>query len=161
MKAHFYLFKLLIILITVTIGCGSTEEDPPIPEAEEIVIEGRYVGGWSSVTPGNTYNNIPISAIIKPSGTSGAEEGNYEGEFFFTAVHTSCCNSGKNDGSLVIKIEDNKVTKFEYTDILPSCNGLFTGSGTIDKNGKFFIQFTGSDCEGEHQSASLNLTKST
>jgi len=143
------IWVLLIGLMIFSSSCKSDDmEEPPKEEMEmkERMIAGDRIGDWSSVTPLNTYNKIPISAKI----TATSDPNIFEGEFFFTAAFVSCCGSGVNDGTLTFHIDGNEITEFVYNDILPNCNGTFEGTGTISEKGVISITFEGSDCEGDH-----------
>lgn len=150
------LFKLLTLLFLITsstYSCANNEDAPTEPPQKEINIVGDHVGNWSSVTPSNTYTRIPASARI----VSTNDPNRFVGQFFFTASFVSCCNSGDNDGSLEIILDGNKITSFTYNDILPNCNGNFSGTGEISETGDITINFTGSDCEGEHNNGVLRF----
>ena len=144
---------ILIAFLVLGLSC-KTDDDTAMPEPEaEQSIAGQYTGTWSSVTPLNTYNQIPASARIQATDNPNR----FIGQFYFTSSFVSCCNSGDNDGSLVIDVDGSMITSFTYTDVIPNCNGSFNGTGTISESGVITINFTGSDCEGEHTDGVLIL----
>ena len=153
-------FKLTFFsccLLTMIFSCGGDEEDVNVTEGESSNdgIAGRYVGGWTSDPPTSSkYEGISISAIF-----TEVREGEFAGEFFFTSSYKSCCGDNPNDGTLSMFVVGNEITSWRYVDQIPNCNGIFEGSGTVADDGRLLIEFTGSDCEGEHADASLFLRK--
>ncbi len=144
---QFFLVGISFSLLLTS--CGGEED-----QAVEDTISGRYVGGWNSNPPtSNIYENYPISAIV-----TLVSENEYEGEFFFTNSHVSCCGS-ENDGTIKMSISGTSITSWTYDDRVRGCFGEFMGSGTIESDGRLFIDFTGGDCEGEHADAFLFLRK--
>ena len=135
---------LLMAWLCLFNSCKSDEVEAIIEE--EATIAGNYTGSWSSVNPQSTYDGLAISARV----TETSNPNIFDGEFFFTSSYVSCCNSGVNDGTLRFVVDGNNITEFIYNDILPNCNGTFTGTGTINDNGSIRIEFTGFDCEGDH-----------
>lgn len=160
---------LIFSFCLVGISCqnkGDEEVVEPVPESEPepepelapapVTFAGNYVGGWWSNPPTErTYANEPASAIFR----AGDSDTTWVGEFFFTRIFESCCGSGPNDGTLSFNLVDSVITNFKYMDIIPGCNGLFEGTGIINKSGTVIINFTGSDCEGEHEEARMEFTK--
>jgi hypothetical protein len=157
MKTLITRYSFLIITI-VFISCKSDDDTSTPPEMEETInftnIEGDYVGKWSSTTPLNTYDRIPMSMRI----TASDIPGKFRGQFFFTASFVSCCNSGSSDGSILIEVEENTIKSFVYNDILPNCNGRFEGDGFINENGEISISFAGNDCEGDHTGGLIRMS---
>ncbi|MEO0572795.1 MAG: hypothetical protein AAF039_13900 [Bacteroidota bacterium] len=151
------IFFLILGSSLLTWSCGSSDDDSSVtPEESEVqTLEGNYAGAWSSITPLNNYQGIPISAKI----TATSDPNVFRGEFFFTSNLISCCNSGANDGTLNITIDGDDVTEFVYRDVIPSCNGNFNGTGTTANNDTLTINFIGADCEGDHENGSLVLNK--
>ncbi|MEO9966393.1 MAG: hypothetical protein ABJF11_11425 [Reichenbachiella sp.] len=149
-------FVLIIFLASTFVSCGNEdgESDPVKEETEDISLEEKYSGTWSSTLPNKVYDKIAVSFILTPDEDSNT----WTGEFFFTAGYTACCDGGKNNGTLELVIEDNVITSFEYDDTVPGCGGTFTGSGVVDGD-ILDIDFTGSDCEGEHTQGKMQLTK--
>ncbi len=136
---------LASLLIALNSSCKSDDN------AEGEVTNGQgiarnYQGTWSSTLPSKTYENLAISARVNETDDPKV----FKGEFFFSATLTSCCNSGENDGLLTFEIDGKTVTKFRYDDRVLSCSGIFEGTGSIGDDGKITINFSGSDCEGEH-----------
>ncbi len=151
--------KLLLvsIILLLSINMCSCSEDKTMNDSvkeEEFPIE-KFVGHWTSELPSlnKKYDEIPISAKIKKN-----KEGEYTGEFFFTTVFVTCCNSGINDGVINFKVSNGNVTKFIYNDKIKNCNGTFEGTGTFD-NKELIIDFDGNDCEGKHEKGKLVLRK--
>ena len=149
---HFFVVTLTSIMLFSS--CSGDDEEQQVVE-ETNTVEGRYVGGWNSNPPtANVYENEPISAIITMSG-----ENEFTGEFFFSNAHVPCCGGDGNNGTIMMSIDGTTITSWSYDDTIPGCPGRFMGSGTIASDGRLLIDFTGSDCEGEHADASLFLRK--
>ena len=147
---------LPILIVFLLLGSSCKTDDNTTntePDMEEQTIAGDYSGRWSSITPLNTYDQIPASIRIQAT----ADPNRFIGQFYFTSSFVSCCNSGDSDGSITIDIEGSTITSFTYTDIIPNCNGSFSGTGTISDSGTITINFTGSDCEGEHTGGVLRF----
>ncbi len=151
--------KLLLAstILLISINMCSCSEEKTVNDSikEEEFIEEKYVGHWTSELPSlnKKYDEIPISAKIKKN-----KEGEYTGEFFFTAVFITCCNSGLNDGDISFKVSNGSVIKFTYNDKIKNCNGTFEGTGTFN-NKELIIDFNGDDCEGKHENGKLVLRK--
>lgn len=139
-------------LITFT-GC-KTEEDVPLPTIVEKDFENKYRGTWTSATPTATFTAVVISAILIPVG-----DNNLSGELFISHSFVSCCSSGNNDGTVSIQFDGNQITSFSYADTIINCTGFFSGTGTIKTDGSLSINFTGSDCDGEHSNGVMILNK--
>lgn len=149
---------LLALAISTSILSCSKEEDEIIELIEEEIetpsSEVKYSGHWSSTLPQKTYDKISISLKITPEEDSNS----WTGEFFFTAGYVPCCNGEANNGTLTLTIENDVVTSFKYDDTIPGCPGIFEGSGQINED-ILEINFSGSDCEGEHKDGKMVLTK--
>jgi hypothetical protein len=115
-----------------------------LPENGEPDVSGSYIGEWN----GNLgFEGVPVSAKIN---RVSAEVSDYEGEFFISTNFTSCCNSGANDGTITLSVENNMIVDFEWIDVIPNCNGTFIGTGQIMSNGDVELSITGHDCDGNH-----------
>jgi hypothetical protein len=115
-----------------------------LPENGEPDVSGNYVGEWN----GNLgFEGVPVSAKIN---RVSPEVNDYDGEFFISTNFTSCCNSGANDGTITLSVENNTIVDFEWIDVIPNCNGIFIGTGEIMPNGDIELSITGQDCDGSH-----------
>ena len=137
----------LAFISFAVISCSSDEApiENPEPEVEETLV-GSYNGTWNSTTPSVTFTDFPISfefTNVNPDETS------ISAVFYAGLNLTSCCGSA-NDGTASIGLNGNEITSFSLTSTVVDCAGTFTGSGTIDSQGNFIIDFTGSDCDGDH-----------
>ena len=140
---------LSILVIALALSCsGSDDADVDSTPEQAVGFKGDYSGTWNSTTPSITYTDYPISITIEQERKSG-EEITLTGPFYATASQTSCCGS-VDDGSVVIKIVDQTITSFTFVDRIVGCTGNFAGSGTIGSNGDLIIEFTGTDCDGDH-----------
>ncbi|MEM8893506.1 MAG: hypothetical protein AAGC88_02945 [Bacteroidota bacterium] len=155
-------FLSLFTMCFITTSCGDDEDEPtpePIveePEPTAPTFDGRYSGGWwSNAANGSVYTNIPASMTI----AAGSSETEWIGEFFYTSNHVSCCSTAANDGTISFTMVDNVITNFSYIGNLPGCPGNFQGEGEVTAEGRIIIQLTGSDCEGEHSGARIELSK--
>lgn len=141
-----YIFGVLMVL-----GACSSDNEETIEAVEDnsqsITILGNYIGTWNSTTPTATFTDFPISMRITQLNQAQTMA---SGEFFATSGFTSCCNSGDNDGTVTLTLNDGLITSFTYTDIIPDCTGTFEGTGTFENNNTLTIDFTGNDCDGEH-----------
>ncbi|MGL1888085.1 MAG: hypothetical protein OCD76_16335 [Reichenbachiella sp.] len=167
-----FLFKikrvLYLILLTFLLSNCSNDDDKVIIEDKEeeqkevddeifTLSVGSYSGLWnSSASNGSVYTNLDITAKI-----TQIEDGQITGLLYISSDFTSCCgSSGGNDGPLSFAILDNEVSDFKWDDIIPDCNGTFTGAGTIVDHDSFSIQINkGEDCEGTHSNTSIRLSK--
>lgn len=154
-------YVLGLAILASCFAC-SEDEEPAVPvvpekEAEEETFEGKYVGGWwSNATNGSVYVNIAASAIIKKTD----DETKWVGEFFYSRNHTSCCSSNANDGTISFTLIDGVISEFQYDGTIPGCSGDFSGEGEVNDSGKITIVLTsGSDCEGDHSDARIELSK--
>ncbi|SMD38560.1 hypothetical protein SAMN04488029_3805 [Reichenbachiella faecimaris] len=143
------LYKILgvIVISAIIMSCDDSSDSKEMEdEIDDLILaEGNYRGSWTSETESASFNGLAISArITKTSNNS------FSGEFFISSNYTSCCGSGDNDGTIVFKVAEEKINDFAWYDIIPSCNGLFEGAGEITSYNKFRIEFTGSDCDGDH-----------
>lgn len=146
-------YRLILFILPFIFSFCSEKKDDVQKVAD---FTGNYSGGWWSNPPTeNNYVNIPASLRL----TEVKNDTLWTGEFFFTRSFNSCCKSGSNDGKISMTIKDSVITKFVYNDIIPNCNGTFEGSGKIDSSGTIMINFTGSDCEGEHKGGKLEVKK--
>jgi len=150
MKRTITINKWLFILAIGVIGCSTDE----LPKVEEATLDGKYTGSWSSITPTATFTSVPISAILVLSGPT-----NLSGDFFVSSSFVSCCNSGSNDGTINMVIDEKVITSFTYTDNVKDCTGFISGQGIIKDDGSFLITFTGRDCDGQHSDGVLILSK--
>lgn len=144
---------LYIFLLIIICSCseGNSSEEPVMEEQNEVAtLEGRYVGTWNSNTDLDiTYTDYAISAEFEFSNTSKTR---LTGAFFATSSFSSCCNSGDNDGTMFLNLDGDTITSFNLNDVIPECTGTFSGSGSIISKSPYTIQidFTGSDCDGNH-----------
>ena len=148
MKKIYSLNKILMFMALVLLGCKSDD----VQLLEDTGLSGKYTGTWSSVTPTATFAGTSISAILELSGDR------LSGEFFVSSTFSSCCG-GINDGSLSMLVDGDQVTAFEYNDTIIDCSGYFSGTGFIREDGAIFINFTGSDCDGQHTDGLMLLNK--
>lgn len=147
-----YRIVRIILLVTFSmpiLSCGSDD-----PASDELVLTtGDYTGKWNSTTATAKFTNLSISARIKE-----VSAGKFEGALFISNNFTSCCNSGKDDGAIHFTVNGTTITDFVWDDIIPDCTGTFMGTGTITSNNGFRIEFTGTDCDGDHV-GDLTLSK--
>jgi hypothetical protein len=148
---------LLIIMILFLAACssGGSDDDGPIvinPPIDNPIddpingdLAGGYKGTWTSVTPTTSFNGFPISARF----TSNADETRLTGEFFAASGFKVCCSTGDNDGTMAMDINGTTISNFTFNDVITNCSGNFIGSGIISGI-EFIIDFTGTDCDGEH-----------
>lgn len=146
----FYAIPFFTLLFIYTIACSSSDDSNEMAQnpEQEVGFKGNYSGTWNSTTPSITYTDYPVSITIEQERESGGEI-TLTGPFYATANQVSCCGS-PDDGSVVIKIVENQITSFTFTDRIVDCTGSFTGSGQVSANGTLVIDFTGTDCDGEH-----------
>lgn len=133
----------LLLLITLSVSILSCSESEEVT-TELVLSEGNYKGAWNSSTPTATFSNVAISAKI-----TEVSDGKYEGSFYISNNFTSCCG-GTNDGTISFAISEEKISDFVWDDTIPNCTGTFTGDGAITSKNNLRINFTGSDCDGNH-----------
>ena len=146
---------LLLLLFPVLWSCGDDDDDNDTDDMDPknlVITEGDYVGRWVSTADVQSFN-VAISAKI-----SEASSGKFSGQFFISSNFTSCCNSGADDGTITFNVSEDKISSFIWDDVIPNCEGTFTGEGTIIGEDSFRIDFTGNDCDGDH-TGSLTLSK--
>lgn len=146
-KTVFLLFASIIVL-----SCSSDDSSPEQEQNEEkeVTLEGDYVGTWNSSTDMDiVYSDFGISAKFKFANSTNER---LSGEFFATTGFNSCCNSGDNDGTMIINLDGDNITSFSFNDIITDCTGTFSGNGSITSKNPFTLQidFTGNDCDGNH-----------
>lgn len=150
MKKQFLFSTWAICLIFLLFSCGS-DDNGSDPEMDEEMMEqtlsGNYTGTWNSVTPSVTFTDFPISATFTENPSNPDL---ITAAFFATSNFTSCCSTNSNDGTMIFNLDDNTITSFSFVDTIVDCEGNFSGDGIIDNSGRFIIDFTGSDCDGEH-----------
>ncbi len=146
-------FLTIIIMLTLdSFNKKSCKDSNGI--SKQLTIEpGDYKGLWNSKTINRTFENLPISATIKEVG-----RGKFEGLFFISNNLTSCCNSGESDGTISFTIEKGVINDFIYNDIIPNCNGSFTGNGKIALKNLILVHIQGKDCDGNH-TGTITLSK--
>ena len=142
--------KWLVLAAIILTGCSSEE----VIEVKEQTLSGKYTGSWSSSTPTATFTGVSVSAILTLGGTEFLG-----GEFFVSSSFVSCCDSGSNDGTLAMNLDGKVITSFSYNDTITDCSGFFNGDGIIRDDGSLLINFTGTDCDGEHTDGVLLLRK--
>ncbi len=126
------------------------------------ILKGSYTGSWTD----NLYTDFQVSFAIEGS------NGDYDGEFFYTAGFRSCCNgAGENDGTVSISSNFDQITRFRYNQFLSqftgvngtnyqNCSGNYSGSGTFNfQTNVMEIEFSGSDCEGGHTGGILVMKR--
>lgn len=150
MKLFKITFFLVLPLVTF-LSCSDDDSSEEVKEeVKEITLEGDYVGTWNSNTDKDiTYTDFGISAKFIFANTTKTR---LSGEFFATTGFNSCCESGPNDGTMLINLEGDDITSFSFKDIITDCTGNFTGKGSITSKSPFTLQidFTGNDCDGNH-----------
>lgn len=124
-------------------SCGSDEATEPA--MEPITIPGDYTGVWNSRTETASFSNVLISARISETGTN-----QYSGPFFITPNFVSCCGGPGNDGTITFTVEEDSLLNFVYDDVIPNCEGTFTGKGIIHADGTLQLTIAGTDCDGTH-----------
>ena len=144
----------LIVAILFFTACGSDSDDPiTVTPPVSTTLAGDYSGTWDSTTPTASFFGVDVSARL----TSNAQETRLSGPFFISPNLEPCCGA-TNDGRIVIELDGNTITSFTYTDAIPGCTGNVSGTGEIISTGALVIDFTGTDCDGEH-TGELVLTK--
>ncbi len=139
-------------MIFLFITSCSSDDSAPVEEQEEqkeITLEGDYTGTWNSTTDMDiTFTDYIVSARFEFSNTAKTK---LRGEFFATPSFTSCCNNN-NDGTMLLNLDGDTISSFSFNDIITNCEGNFTGKGSITSKTPFTLEidFTGSDCDGQH-----------
>jgi hypothetical protein len=146
MKAYFKIF-IVIGLISLFASCKevNSKQTKEVVSNGFTLTSGNYTGLWNSESTKRTFTDLPVSATINE-----VASGQFTGGFFISNNFTSCCNSGENDGVISFTIDNNMLSDFKYDDIIPNCNGLFIGSGTLLEDNSIIINVTGNDCDGDH-----------
>lgn len=144
-----FIFLFPIILIT---SCSNDEGSDEEKEEEqmEITLEGDYLGLWNSTTDtGETFNDFPVSAKIS---FANIAETKLRAEFFATSSFRSCCKDDGNDGTMNMDLNGDEITSFRFNDQIVDCSGSFAGTGSVTSKSPYTIKidFSGSDCDGEH-----------
>lgn len=126
---------------------NSIDEVPSMDHGTTVftIDEGDYIGLWNSRTTSVTFTDLPISARV--SYVSG---NNYTGELFITDHFESCCNSVDSDGIMSFNISKNSIEAFSWVDVIPNCEGIFTGTGVLLSYSNLKIDIIGNDCDGDH-----------
>jgi hypothetical protein len=145
------LFKITFFLVFPLITFQSCSDDDSSNEEEqeevkEITLEGDYSGTWNSTTDMDiTYTNFAISAKFR---FANADKTRLSGEFFARSSST-----GDNDGTMLINLDGDSISSFSFNDTLEGCTGTFSGSGSITSKDPYTLQidFTGNDCDGNHE----------
>lgn len=139
---------ILFFTLVQLSACSSNDVTPQVVDDDTpATLGGKYTGGWTSTTQYTSFSSYPISIDLVLS----ADKTKMSGDFYATGNFTSCCNSGASDGKIVLAMDGDIITDFSYDDIIPNCMGRFYGSGVIIKaNGNLIIDFTGTDCDGDH-----------
>ncbi len=141
----------LVLLVTTTAILSCSEDE--VANAPLTLSEGNYTGLWNSNTGSASFSNLKISARITEPTT-----GSFQGTFFISGNYTSCCG-GVDDGTISFRVSDTNIADFVWDDTISGCTGTFSGSGAITAKDALRIQFTGTDCDGNH-TGSLTLSKS-
>ena len=145
-KSVFYLIKSFQILtLLLFVSCSKNDDsNNSEPNSPANIPEDAYIGTWTSTTStGASFTGFPVYAILIYNSDNTA----VNGEFF---VSPKTYNSSINDGTIVMQLEGSTVTSFFLNDTLLNCTGMFNGTGQIASDGTFIINFTGTDCDGEH-----------
>jgi len=148
-------YLLLICIIISFSSCNqkdSKDKGNPV-ENEYTLTSGNYTGFWNSTATNTSFTDLPVSASVNE-----VAPGKFEGGFYISNNFASCCNSGDNDGIISFTIDNNILSNFKYDDIIPNCNGLFTGSGSVLSNNSIKIDIVGTDCDGDH-TGTITLSK--
>lgn len=148
MKNTIYIFLSIILFYSCSSSDDGADEEQK-EEVKEVTLEGDYVGTWNSTTDQDiVYTDYAVSAKFKFSGTNKAI---LTGVFFATSGFSSCCGAD-NDGTMTVNLDSDTITSFNFNDTIIGCTGNFTGTGSISSKNPFTIQidFTGDDCDGEH-----------
>ena len=147
-KSYIY----ISFFMAICLSCSSDNESGDIPEEEQnlVTLEGDYIGTWNSTTDLDiTYTDFGISAKFSFANGSNTR---LRGEFFATTSFSSCCDSGINDGTMVLDLDGDDITSFSFNDIITNCTGTFSGTGSVTSKTPYTISidFTGEDCDGNH-----------
>ena len=108
--------------------------------------------GGTSTADARSFD-VAISAEIEET-----NPGQFRGAFYISNNFTSCCNSGSDDGTITFEVSGDEISNFVWNDIIPNCEGTFEGTGMITSENTFTVDFTGTDCDGDHV-GSLRLAK--
>jgi len=132
------------------------KEDNPKPNKTVLVLEeGDYRGIWNTkASNGKNYLGLKLTArISKKSDTE------YTGSLYISKDFTSCCKTKGDygDGLFILKVSGDKIT-FKWIDEIPNCEGIFTGTATIENNKIVIGDLIGNDCDGDHK-GSIELFK--
>lgn len=147
----------LVFWMSFIAACQEAEEpEPPEEVVEEPVQiykldEGDFLGVWNSRTSTVSFNGIAITARINIQGDTAVM-----GDLFISSNFTSCCGSENSDGPISFKVKDNAIQNFVWEDVIPNCEGTFSGSGRLRGDNNLEVTFTGTDCDGNH-TGSLTL----
>jgi hypothetical protein len=149
MKRLYYFSAMVLALFMVACGDDNPEEGtaPEIENSDDEFL--KYRGEWN----GNLgFVGLPMSIKVEEY-----EPGKFRGDLWMTYTYTSCCGSlgadgltGGSDGKMSYEVSGSNITKVIWASVIPTCNGLFTGSGTIKTNGDLEFDITGTDCDGNH-----------
>jgi hypothetical protein len=122
---------------------------------------GAYTGTWND----NFYTNFAISWRI-----NSLTNGQLVGELFYTGNFTPCCNAATggtgNDGVIELELDESNLEISSYiyrqdlTTYMGGCPGFYEGTGSYDQfSFALSIDYTGSDCDGNHTGGKLELTR--
>ena len=148
LKSTFLLLSILMMSLSCSSDNGS--EAPQEEEQNPVTLEGDYIGTWNSTTDMDiTFTDFGISAKFTFANTANTR---LRGEFFATTSFSSCCDSGANDGTMILDLDGDDISSFSFNDIITDCTGTFSGSGSITSKNPYTLQidFTGEDCDGNH-----------
>lgn len=151
-----YLFFILLLSFIVVSCSSENEEEEPIPEEEELTLDGDYTGTWDD----NIYTSFPISARL-----SMPIDDFLSGPFFYSqdGSFVPCCQDAEDNGKISFEIKGDSIVNFIYNQQLQfymgGCPGTYTGSGTINSQGWLLIDFSGDDCDGTHTGGKIILRK--
>ena len=131
-KTVFFFLSLIMFL-----ACSSDDspEQEQKEEEKEITLEGNYSGTWNSTTDQNAvFTDFLISAKFEFSNNDKTQ---LRGVFFATAGLSSCCG-GDNDGTMIVNLDGDNITSFDFDDTIIGCTGDFEGTGSISSKKPFY-----------------------
>lgn len=146
---------LFILACLFIVSCAKTEDQEEIEEEIFIGLEGKYGGGWTSVTESTSFTDYPVTAIFRYSNESQTM---MTGEFFATGNFTSTSDLD-NDGTMTFTLDDDVINNFYFDDKIVGCEGIFRGQGIVTSEEDFEIEFTGTDCDGTHSGTLIFVKK--
>ena len=117
---------------------------------------GEYIGLWNDAI----YTNFQISLKITNGDADSAN-----GVLYYSGNFTPCCSNPSNDGTISFDYDSqtNKIETFRYNQKLANylggeCNAVYSGDGEV-KGLRLLINYTGSDCDGDHGDGLINVER--